>query len=173
MLGKIYAIYHDGEIVVVGSTRQTIDERWDGYKRAVRNPNEKSNIHTTLRKHGIDNYKMELLEEIEGVTENQLKEIEGVYQDLFKEFGIKLYNTNTARGEPRGSPEARATERERIRERRTDPEFRARERERDSQRIECDLCGASRTRGHIRSHQRSNYCMENRKKTTVIIRLKK
>ena len=173
MIGKIYAIYHDGEIVVVGSTTKTLDTRWSQYERSVRNPNEKSNIHATMRKYGIDNYKMELLEEVEVETENQMFAIEGMWQDMFKELGIKLYNTRRARGEPNGSPEALATKREKNRERRSSPEYRARENERKQQRIQCELCGASRSRGHIREHQRSNYCMENRKKTSVVIRLKK
>jgi len=173
MIGRIYAIYHDGEIVVVGSTKRTLDKRWSQYKNRVRDPDQTSNTHTMMRKHGIDNYKIELLEEIEGVTENQLEEIEGVWQDMFKELGIKLYNERTARGEPHGSPEALATMREKNRERRANPEYRARENERKSQRIECELCGAPSTRGGIREHQRSDYCKRNRKKASVIIRLKK
>jgi len=177
MIGKIYAIYHDGEIVVVGSTERTLNARWGEYERRVENPNEKSNTHVTMREYGIDNYKMELLEEVKVKNKNQLFEIEGVWQDMFKEFGVKLYNTQRARGEPRGSPEARATERERSRERsrkrRTNPEYRAQVREINIQRIECELCGRDVRRGGIREHQKRKVCLENRKKTTVIIRLKK
>jgi hypothetical protein len=173
MIGKIYAIYHDGEIVVVGSTKRTLKQRWGGYKKKVKNPEYKSNTHVTMREYGIDNYEMELLEEVEVENKYQLEEIEGGWQSMFKEFGIKLYNTREARGLQRGTPEYLAREIERNRERRADPEYRAREREIKSQRIECELCGRIGTRGHIREHQRSNYCMENRKKTSVVIRLKK
>jgi len=163
MIGRIYAIYHDGEIVVVGSTEQTIDERWSVYKSKVRDPDEKSNTHTMMREYGIDNYKMELLEEVKVKNKNQLFEIEGVYQDMFKEFGIKLYNTKTARGEPRGSPEYLARKRDRNRVRRANPEVRAREREIKSQRIQCELCGASSSRGNLSRHRSSDYCLENRR----------
>ena len=176
MIGRIYAIYHDGEIVVVGSTECTINKRWREYKSKVRNPEYKSNIHTTMRKHGINNYKMELLEEVEGVTENELKAIEGMWQEMFKDLGIKLYNERTARGEKHGSPEYRArqreSQRERNRERRANPEYVARENERQSQPIQCELCGRAVRRDGIRRHQSSNYCLENRPKTTAIIRLK-
>ena len=162
MIGRIYVIYHIDKIVVVGSTERTIDERWSRYKSAVNNPDQNSNTHTMMREYGIDNYEIELLEEVEVETENQMFAIEGMWQDTFEDLGIKLYNTNRARGEPRGSPEYLATKREKQREKRADPEYRARENERKRQPIQCELCGASRSRGNIRSHQRSNYCMENR-----------
>ena len=181
MLGKIYAIYFDGEIVVVGSTKRTLDKRWSQYKNRVKDPKAKSNTHTMMRKHGTDNYEMELLEEVEVENKYQMFAIEGTWQEMFENLGIKLYNTRRARGEKYGSPEALATKREKIRERRSSPEFRARDREREreryreigSQRIQCELCGRSVTRKGIRRHQSSDYCLENRPKTSVVIRLKK
>ena len=181
MIGRIYAIYHDGEIVVVGSTKRTLETRWDEYEREVNNQRSDSNTYTMMREHGINNYKMELLEEVEVENKCEMFAIEGMWQEMFEDLGIKLYNTLRARGQPHGSPESLATMRERNREKRADPEYRARDRESEreryreigSQSIECELCGRDVTRKNIRAHQQRQICLDNRPKTTVMIRLKK
>jgi len=153
MIGEIYVIYHIDKIVVVGSTEKTIDERWAKYEKKVKSPKYTDNTHTMMREHGIDNYEIELLEEVEVENKCELYAIEGMWQEMFENLGIKLYNKNRARGEPYGSPEYMARKRERERER---------YREIGSQRIPCELCGRDVTRKTIRRHQSSDYCNRNR-----------
>src|SRR5690348_11182527 len=70
MLVRIYKIIHNqSDIVYVGSTQNILRQRWQchksGYKKFLMdNKNEKS-LYPYFNEHGIDNFKIILIEEVE------------------------------------------------------------------------------------------------------------
>ena len=142
MIGNIYCIYDNNEICYVGSTIQALKKRWNDYRSHHDNPNSQNydrKISMMMRKHGISNFKMELLETVEVTHERELCSIEDDWIDTFKELDFELYNTRGAYV--------------------TLEETRQKELAYNNQKIPCPLCGKVTSRAHLRRHQRSSNCI--------------
>lgn len=68
--------------VYVGQTTKALDERWKQHKRNIRE-GRKYHLYNAIRKYGIDNFKVEVIDKAESFIDLSLKEI----------FWIQFYNT--------------------------------------------------------------------------------
>ena len=111
MLGYIYKITNliNGK-VYIGLTTKTVEERWKQHKALVENGNTR-HLYSSMRKYGIENFKIETIDSANTVTE--LGELEKKY---IKEYNSKDYNIGynlTNGGETANgisNPKARLTE---------------------------------------------------------------
>ena len=86
MLGKIYKIIFNNSPVYVGQTIKNLQERWNEHRSTgLRTSGERLGfaIHAAMRKYGVDNFSISLIEEVE---ENLLNERE--------KFWIKKLHTH-------------------------------------------------------------------------------
>ncbi len=88
--GKIYTIRcrNDPTLIYVGSTTQTLSQRWTDHKRRSNTPSNKSyntHIYQIMREKGVDSFYIELLEEFPCENKEQLCKQEGIY---IRQIGI-------------------------------------------------------------------------------------
>ena len=145
MIGYIYAICYDNEIIYTGSTIN-MATRWRGYKNQHRNPknrNYKYKISAFMRDKGFNNCEMMLLESYEIENEKEIYKYEGMWQRTFQELGCDLQNTNQAGNGCATVKGTIAYENEKAR---------------SKEKIPCKLCGKFIGRKGIRPHQRRSKC---------------
>ena len=87
--GKIYTIRCniDQNLIYVGSTTQTISQRWTDHKKNSQNPNTRDynmKVYQAMREKGIDNFYVELYEDYPCENRAQLGKREG---ELIREIG--------------------------------------------------------------------------------------
>ncbi len=87
--GKIYTIrcHDDQTLIYVGSTTQTLSQRWNDHKTATANPNTRkynTNFYRTIREKGVDTFYMELYEEYPCQNKQQLEKREG---EIIRQIG--------------------------------------------------------------------------------------
>ena len=80
--GKIYTIRcrDDPSLIYVGSTTQTLSQRWTDHKKNSNNPNIKNyklKVYEIMREKGIDNFYIELYVEYPCENKEQLNKYEG------------------------------------------------------------------------------------------------
>ena len=157
MKGKIYCIYHNNKICYVGSTTRTLERRWINYRSAYNNIKQlsyKTKMHTMMRTHGIDNFEIELLEEVEVEDKRELFSREGAWMDTFQGLGIELYNTVKAQG---------------LGQRVFSTEVYQRRLAKQREKIQCPYCGEWISRMNMKRHQRRWNCIGRNKKTPSIV----
>ena len=63
-MGFIYKITNNlNEKFYIGQTTKTIEERWKRHKWDLNKPNKKSRFYNALTKYGIENFRVEMIEE--------------------------------------------------------------------------------------------------------------
>ena len=87
--GKIYTIrcYDDPTLIYVGSTTQTISQRWNDHKKNAQNPNKRDysmKVYETMRERGLNKFYIELYEEVPCTNREQLGKREG---EIIREIG--------------------------------------------------------------------------------------
>jgi hypothetical protein len=87
MIGYIYEITNaTRSIVYVGSTTQTVEKRWRGHRSAYKewldgSSKRATSIYHHFKKHGIDSFGIEAIEEHEVESREQLLEFEQLVID--------------------------------------------------------------------------------------------
>lgn len=86
MLGKIYKIIHNqSNIIYVGSTNNTLRQRWQEHKRHFTNEkSRKLSIHEYFERYGIDNFKIILIKEYEVIDRKHLEAYEQLWISKLK-----------------------------------------------------------------------------------------
>lgn len=96
VIGKIYKIIHNqSDIVYVGSTFNTLRNRWmnhkDRYCQYKKDPKRIMSIHPYFEQHGIENFKIILIKEYEVVDRKHLESKEQLWMNK-----LKCINKNSA-----------------------------------------------------------------------------
>lgn len=90
--GKIYVLVHDGNIIYVGSTCQTLANRLAQHRRAVKNNNLNMPLLRYMNDVGINNVKIELYENFPCGSRDELIRREGQVMREKKEEGCQILN---------------------------------------------------------------------------------
>jgi len=94
-------------VIQIGSTRQPLRKRWSMHKAACKNTKNKSHLYNFIRENGgIDNFYIELYEELKDVTKQQLEKREGeIIREFKKNPEMYVLNHNIA-GNKQGMTDA-------------------------------------------------------------------
>ena len=95
MYGLIYRIINkiNGKLYV-GQTVKTIEKRWDGHKRSSKTKDFP--IYYAMRKYGIENFYIELLDTAQDQEELDLKEV--YYSEFYDTMTPNVYNLIVGNG---------------------------------------------------------------------------
>ena len=146
MIGHIYVIYYEGDIVYVGSTID-MKTRLYGYKTQCFNKNSNKYhlpLHVFMREKGFDNFDHEIIESHEIEERKELNQYEGMWQKTFTELGFKLLNKQNAGFDAceYGSEGYEANLKKRL-----------------TLTVICDHCGLTVVKDRLARHKRTQKCI--------------
>lgn len=97
-MGAVYIIRNGmNDKVYVGKTNRSVELRWKEHIRAINDPDKKSSIHFAMKKYGVENFSLEVLEE--NIPEEKLNEREQYYINKFDSFHHGYNRTMGGEGE--------------------------------------------------------------------------
>ena len=91
--GIIYTIRctKNNNLIYVGSTTKLLNTRWEGHKRNLNNENKNKNrLYTKIKEIGVNNFYIELYEELKNCTKQELLNSEG---EIITQIGTLNQNT--------------------------------------------------------------------------------
>jgi hypothetical protein len=91
-IGRVYKIMYIGNenvnITYIGSTLNTLRDRWMSHKYGLKNKNNKVSIYKTFEKYGIENFKIFLIKEYEVVDRKHLQMYEQLWINKIKNINL-------------------------------------------------------------------------------------
>lgn len=162
--GYVYAIHNTGDApTYIGSTFQSPGQRWREYRCKHKDPKDRHytlGICLQMRRHGFDQFSMEILETVMVNGLPDLLKIEGEYQVLFRdEYGVPICNRKIE-----GERNLKGTSKT-MEGYRQNPATYEKCLARQNERIPCVRCGREHRRGNMARHLKS--C---RKKAVQVIK---
>lgn len=96
-VGRVYIIRNDvNDLVYIGSTSLSLNARLQNHKRASVDERNASKWNQAMRQIGVAHFSIDLLEEIEDITADELLDCEFAFIDVYS--AEELYNTDLVRG---------------------------------------------------------------------------